>query len=327
MGIAIAEEHRELAAVVRSFVESHGVREAARAALDLSEEELPGFWSEMASLGWLGLHLPERYGGSGFGLTEIAVVVEELGRVPAPGPLLPSVISSAVIAATAGPTLAAELLPGLADGSRVAGLGLGGSLELTDGLAEGDAGIVLGAQVADLLLLAVGEALIVVHRDAPGVKIEPSASLDLGRRTGQVHLSGCPISEHHVLAGGYRHALQIGRALAATEAAGGASACTEATADYARSRIAFGRPIGQFQAVKHHCANMLAQSELATAAAWDALRALGESAEAELSTAVAATVALPAYLFSARVSASRSTEALASRGSTTPTSSFAGRCR
>ena len=86
MGIAIAEEHRELAAVVRSFVESHGVREAARAALDLSEEELPGFWSEMASLGWLGLHLPERYGGSGFGLTEIAVVVEELGRVPAPGP-------------------------------------------------------------------------------------------------------------------------------------------------------------------------------------------------------------------------------------------------
>ena len=111
MGIAIAEEHRELAAVVRSFVESHGVREAARAALDLSEEELPGFWSEMASLGWLGLHLPERYGGSGFGLTEIAVVVEELGRVPAPGPLLPSVISSAVIAGDRRPHAGGRAAP------------------------------------------------------------------------------------------------------------------------------------------------------------------------------------------------------------------------
>ena len=150
-------------------------------------------------------------------------------------------------------------------------------------------------------MLALGEALIVIDRDAPGVKIEPSASLDRGRRTGRVHLSGCSISEHHVLAGGHRLALHIGRALAATEAAGGAAACTEASAGYARSRIAFGRPIGQFQAVKHHCANMLAQSELATAAAWDAVRAIGDVTDVELPTAVAAAVALPAYLFCARL--------------------------
>ena len=112
-----------------------------------------------------------------------------------------------------------------------------------------DAGIVLGAQVADLLLLAVGEALIVVHRDAPGVKIEPSASLDLGSRTGQVHLSGCPISEHHVLAGGYRHTLQIGRALAATEKQlAGRSACTEATARLREeSHGHLGGPSGSFK--------------------------------------------------------------------------------
>src|SRR6202034_4587297 len=78
-------------------------------------------WGELGKLGWLGLHLPEEYGGSGFGLPELVIVVEQFGRAVAPGPFVPTVIASAVIAAAGPPDLQARLLPGLASGSAVRG--------------------------------------------------------------------------------------------------------------------------------------------------------------------------------------------------------------
>jgi alkylation response protein AidB-like acyl-CoA dehydrogenase len=304
MSIAITEEHLELAAVVRSFLTDHDALGAARATLDAPEDSLPSFWKEIGALGWLGLHLPEAVGGSGYGLMELAVVTEELGRAAAPGPFLSTVVASALIAgAAADPALQASLLPRLADGTEVAGIGFGGSLQVADGRVTGTAGVVLGAALADVLVLGLGEDMIVVDRAAPGVSVEEAPSLDRSRRVGRVRLDGCE------LGGGRAVALRLGRALAAAEAAGGASACAATSAEYAKVRIAFGRPIGQFQAVKHHCANMLAQSELATAAAWDALRAAvsddtGSAADlpaADLPAAVAASVSFPAFLFCARL--------------------------
>ncbi len=78
---------------------------------------MPPFWDDLASLGWLGLHLPEAVGGSGYGLPELAVVLEELGRACAPGPFLPTVLASAVIDRLADDDVRKALLPGLADGS------------------------------------------------------------------------------------------------------------------------------------------------------------------------------------------------------------------
>src|SRR5262245_52770324 len=98
MPLAISDEHLELASVTRSFAERHDVPRQARALLDAPSEETTPAWKELAELGWLGLHLPESAGGQGYGLPELAVVVEELGRVVAPGPFLPTVIASAVIA-------------------------------------------------------------------------------------------------------------------------------------------------------------------------------------------------------------------------------------
>ena len=288
---------------------------------------LPSFWTELASLGWLGLHLSEAHGGSGYGLAELGIVVEELGRVVAPGPFLPTVLASAVIAERCGPAARDDLLPGLANGSRVAAVGLSGSLRLAGGVVAGDAGVVLGAPLADVLLLAAGEDCVVVDRNQRGVAVQPSPSLDRGRRVGRVRLTGCTVDSGRVLRGARTRALEIGRALAAAEAAGGAAACTESSSGYARERIAFGRPIGQFQAVKHHCANMLAQSEMAVAAAWDALHSAGDPHEAPLPTAVAAAVWPSPRTCTARGSTSRYTAASASRGSTTPTSFSAGPCR
>ncbi len=98
MGIALTDDHRELAEVARGFLTSQKARAAARALLDAPEEARPSFWPGIVELGWLGLHIDEEHGGSGFGLPELVVVVEELGRAVAPGPFVPTVIASAVIA-------------------------------------------------------------------------------------------------------------------------------------------------------------------------------------------------------------------------------------
>ncbi len=128
MSIAISEEHRALAESVAGFLTDHQSRAAARALLTAETEGLPGFWPELASLGLLGLHIPEDLGGSGFGLAETLVVAEQMGRHLAPGPFVPTVIASAVLAAAGPDDLRKKLLPGLADGSVIGAAALGGEV-------------------------------------------------------------------------------------------------------------------------------------------------------------------------------------------------------
>ncbi|HLG66961.1 MAG TPA: acyl-CoA dehydrogenase [Acidimicrobiales bacterium] len=301
MGIAIEEHHVELAAVARELLADRQALAQHRAMLDAADEALPELWADLAKVGWLGLHLPEAHGGSGYGLLELAVVVEELGRVAAPGPFLPTVVASATVAACGTGAQQASLLPALAAGSAPAGLGLSGTLERRGSVLEGDAGVVLGANVAEVLVVPCGEDMIVVPAGHAGVEVVPSPSLDRGRRVGRVALHAVPMGDVEVLAGARATALRVGRALAAAEAAGGASACSEQSTAYAKVRVAFGRPIGQFQAVKHHCANMFAQAEMAVAAAWDAARFPLDDAQGNLASSVAAAVALPAFLFCSRL--------------------------
>ena len=80
MGIALTDDHRELADVARGFLASQKARAAARSLLDAPEETLPPFWQGIVELGWLGLHIDEEHGGSGYGLPELVVVIDELGR-------------------------------------------------------------------------------------------------------------------------------------------------------------------------------------------------------------------------------------------------------
>src|SRR3954462_1893201 len=141
MGIAISDDHLELSSVAEAFRTNTGALADARSLLDAPEETLPAAWKEMADLGWLGLHLPEAHGGSGFGLAELVVVLEAFGWVVAPGPFLPTVWASTVIAACGSEAQQAELLPGLADGSVRAAVGLDDVTHL-----------VLGAGLADIFL-------------------------------------------------------------------------------------------------------------------------------------------------------------------------------
>lgn len=300
MGIAITEDHRELASVVRSFLQARGARGAARELLDAENEQLPAFWAELAGLGWLGLHIDERYGGAGCGLPELVVVAEEFGRAVAPGPFVPTVIGSAVIAASGTDEQRARLLPGLVDGTVTTGIGLHTNLNATGTRLSGDAGVVLGAGLADRLLLAVGEDVVVVDATAGGVSIDVPANLDPTRRSGRVTLSDVEPAE--ILPGATGRALALARTLVAAEAVGGAQDCVESAVEYAKVREQFGRTIGTFQAVKHHLANMLVAAEAATATVWDAARAADAGDEEfMLMAACAAVLALPAYMRNAEL--------------------------
>jgi 3-oxochol-4-en-24-oyl-CoA dehydrogenase len=296
MGIALTDDHRELAEVARAFLTSQKARWAARSLLDAPDEGRPGFWQNLVELGWLGLHVDEEHGGSGYGLPELVVVVEELGRAVAPGPFVPTVIASAVIAKEGSAEQKSRRLPGLIDGTVTAGIGLESGVRVNDGVADGDAGIVLGAGLADLLVVAAGDDVLLLDRTRDGVSVDVPENLDPTRRSGRVRLQGVRVTAADILPGARLSALARARTLLAAEAVGGSSDCVEAAVAYAKVRQQFGRTIATFQAVKHHCANMLVAAESATAAVWDASRAAGEDEEQfRLVAAAAAALAFPAY--------------------------------
>jgi 3-oxochol-4-en-24-oyl-CoA dehydrogenase len=302
MAIALSEAHRDLAEVAASFLQDHKAREAARALLDAPEETRPPFWAAMSELGWLGLHLPEGYGGSGYGLPELVVVLEQLGRAVAPGPFLATVTTSAIVADQAGSRLKAGVLPALADGSMLGAVGLDGSVVVDGGTASGDAGVVLGVAMADLLVVAAGEDVLILPRTRHGLHITTADNLDPTRRSARLRLDGVAVDEDEVLRGARSRSLDLVRTLSAAEACGGAQECVEMAAEYAKVREQFGRVIGAFGPVKHHCANMLVASELATAAVWDAARAASDDPhQFALASAIAAVQAIPAYLRNAQL--------------------------
>ena len=315
MALAVTDEHVQLAEAVSGWAERHSPPGTARDAADgaglvYREKLAPG----LASQGLLGLHLPETAGGQGYGLPELAVAVEELGRALVPGAFLPTVLASAVLAASgavdaAGPAESglSGQLSGLADGTLTGAVALGAGLRATAAgpgetaavTIDGTCGLVLDAPEADLVILpaARGDDEIWAVADAADLTITPEDSLDLTRPAGQVSVEQLVLPAGRVLTG-LRPGLvmSLAAALLAAEACGIAGWAVATAAAYAKIRHQFGRPIGQFQAVKHRCAWMLTVAEQAAAAAWDAARALqdagpGDAAGADLAAAVAALVA------------------------------------
>ncbi len=317
MPIAISEEHQTLGRTVRRWLDSHCPPAVPRALLDAEEEELQPVWKEFASQGWLGIHIPEQWGGQGYGLLELAVILEETGWSLLPGPFLPTALASALVAEAGTPDQAAALVPGLVDGSVTAAVHLGstgfdiargdddGTIELTGELRP-----VLGASTASMVLVPARSGdgsdtwcLIDVGRSDTGVQVKPLASLDPTRRVGRVEASGARVDPDRQFPSlTTARVRQVAVSMAVAEHAGGARWCLETASEYAKQRVQFGRPIGQFQAVKHKLANMLVQGEQITAVAWDAAVAVGtgEPAEAALAAATAGAIVFDGYADSAK---------------------------
>lgn len=296
MPLAITEDHRALAEVAAAMVAGRaGTAGARRVLLDRDKTDrwwsTDGLWKEMVSTGWLGLHLDERFDGQGYGLPELTIVLEQLGRAAVGGPFLPTVAVSAVIAEVGTDEQRERWLPRLVSGDVVAGIGTNSDVVVRDSTVSAAAVPALAEAAADLFLLPSGDDLVLVQA-GDGVSIRTIDSVDQ-LLTPVIVASLDSVHVAEVFPGAAGVAVRILRLLAAAEAVGGLGACTEMATAYAAGREQFGRPIGSFQAIKHHCANMLVDTELATAATWDAARAVG--AEAELAATMAAGHALTAY--------------------------------
>jgi 3-oxochol-4-en-24-oyl-CoA dehydrogenase len=301
--LAITDDHRDLADAANGQLKRLNSLAAARATLDSDIEGAnhpAALWSAAADVGWQGLAVAEEYGGSGFGLSELAVVLEAQGRELCPGPFLPTVAAAVVIDRCAPDSVRAQLLPGLADGSVVGAVGLSGSVTVgSDLVVAGESPAVLGAPDAAVLAVMAGDDVVLVDADADGVTVTTLSSLDTTRSIGSVALRNVAVAEERVLRGAARRARTVFRILASAEAVGISWATLDMAVEYAKVREQFGRTIGTFQAVKHHAANMLVNAEQTTAATWDAARA-DDLDSAWFAGAVAASHAIRTQIFNAQ---------------------------
>jgi alkylation response protein AidB-like acyl-CoA dehydrogenase len=301
--LAITDDHRDLADAANGQLKRLNSLAAARATLDSDTDGAnhpAALWSAAADVGWQGLAVAEEYGGSGFGLSELAVVLEAQGRELCPGPFLPTVAAAVVIDRCAPDSVHAQLLPGLADGSVVGALGLSGSVTVgSDLVVAGESPAVLGAPDAAVLAVMAGDDVVLVDADADGVTVTTLSSLDTTRSIGSVALRNVAVAEERVLRGAARRARTVFRILASAEAVGISWATLDMAVEYAKVREQFGRTIGTFQAVKHHAANMLVNAEQTTAATWDAARA-DDLDSAWFAGAVAASHAIRTQIFNAQ---------------------------
>lgn len=277
-GIGLSREHRDLQATVQALVGRHG-------------EDLVAMQRMLHESGLLALHVPEAAGGSGFGLLETAIVVEESAAVAGGARVLPTVLATAALArggaeqrlaaavdtpTSAGFAFASEVLARSDDG----GLRLSGQVEHVLG------GI--GAELVVLPVLADGVRRWCVVPAALGT-VEVSAAHDQERPLARLLFDDVHVAHADLLALDDAEVRRIAATLIAAECSGLAAWATRTAADHAQNRTQFGRAIGEFQGVKHRVARMLTTAERIRACAWDAARALdGPSApQAEIAAAVA----------------------------------------
>ncbi|HZQ84502.1 MAG TPA: acyl-CoA dehydrogenase [Acidimicrobiales bacterium] len=256
MTTGISDEHVELHRTTRRWAEARCPASVPRALLEAEVEGLPPFWNELVELGWTRLAVD-------FGLPEAAIVVEELGRACAPGPFLPTVLASVLLSEGGaddliGPPAAVGLAPGAP---------------------------VLSGGTAEVFVLPVDRGWRAFTGDE--VTVEPRPSVDETRRVATVVSSDAG----RALALPDGRVEQLAAVLVAAEAVGVIDWCVATASAYAGERQQFGRPIGQFQAIKHRCADMLVSLERTRALAWDAARAASDPAEGPFAAALAAAVA------------------------------------
>ena len=307
MNLVLTEEHQLLKQTAAELVSTRSSLKRIRALRDSNDAD--GFsrdlWHEMAGLGWTGIVLPEKYGGSGLGYSHLMVVMEELGRGLMPEPMLATVLASAALLLGGTEDQRRESLPGVAKGETILSFGhheagarfdpfhvetraerSGGKWRLT-----GEKRLVPNAQSADRIVVTArtsgnsaersGLTLFLVDRTARGVGVTPQRLVD-SRGAALVRLDGVEVAESAVVGevdrGGPLLAatLDRGTVALAAEMLGSMLAAFEMTLEYLKTRQQFGVLIGTFQALKHRAANVYTETELSRSAVMAACLALDE---------------------------------------------------
>jgi alkylation response protein AidB-like acyl-CoA dehydrogenase len=326
---AFTDDQDQFRAAVRRFLNDKSPTTEVRRLMATADGYDPAIWRQLsAELALPGIHIPERYGGSGFGMVELSIVMEEFGRALACAPYF----STAVLAANAIINAGTEaqkssLLPDIVSGARLATLAvteLNGewdprAIELiakpsADGyLLHGTKSYVVDGHLANLLIVAArlpgtagheGLALFTLAANARGVERRPLDSMDPTRKIARIDFHDARADLLGTVDNGAEpliRTLDQAAIALANEMVGGAQRLFDSAVDYAKLRVQFGRTIGSFQAIKHKCADLLMDLELAKSAAyyaaqaaavndpeWPALASLAKAAASETYLRIAA---------------------------------------
>lgn len=308
MNLVLGSEQRLIRDGANQLFKERGGPARLRAVRDEGAASL-ALWKEIAELGWIGMAVPERWGGAGLGLWEQCILLEAAGRALAPEPLLGCAVlgpAALELAEDDGPK--ARWLVRVVTGATLATLAWD-EADLRDDLGRtatearpSDEGLVLAGHKRDVIAAAESDLLIVsarhvgtglvdlylVDRRAPGVSIAPQRRID-GLSVARVTFEDVAVSLSDRLSGANLLARLLDRAAvgAAAELVGVASAALEMTLTYLRERQQFGVAIGTFQALRHRAARMYIALELARSAVMAAARTVDAAAQGAPMDAVA----------------------------------------
>jgi alkylation response protein AidB-like acyl-CoA dehydrogenase len=319
MDFGFNQEQELLRATARKFFESECTSEFVRTRMAEPAGVTDAFWAKLAEQGWLGLIYPEAYGGAGLGFVDLTVLMEEMGRAVMPGPFFSTVLLGGLTILEAGSDAQKkEWLGKISDGQAKV------TLAFTEPNARWDAAavtvtaresggkftlsgtklFVLDAHLADALVVVArtregkrpeeGLSLFLVPRSAKGVDVKLLPTMDQTRKLCEVTFADVVVGADALVGAKDGAWAPLSRVLdratvaLCAEMCGGAQRVLDMTTEYAKIRIAFGKPIGSYQGVKHKAADMLVEIENAKSLTYYAAWAADENVpEAPLAASMA----------------------------------------
>ena len=325
MQFAFSDEQEQLRLAVRRFLNDQSPPSEVRRLMATDAGYDPDVWRQLCNdLALAGVHISEAYGGQGFSFAELAIVSEEMGRALLCAPYFSSTVLAATAILNAGSeTDKTELLPAIAAGERLAALATtepngrwdAGGIEATahNGRLSGSKSFVVDGHIAQLLIVSArqpgsvgsdGLSFYAVDAAADGVSRRLLTTLDPTRKLAKIDFDNVDarlIGDEGCAAPALARTLDLAATALANEMVGGAAALLESAIAYANMRVQFGRAIGSFQAIKHRCADLLLEVELAKSAAYQAADAAArDDDDLPALASLAKAAATDAYMRAAR---------------------------
>lgn len=318
MNFEFSDDQKQLRDQARRFLAEKCPPKAVRAVLEGSAGYDKALWSGLAEMGFLGVAIPEEFGGTGAGHLELCVIAEEMGRALAPVPFSSTVYLAAEALMLAGSDAQKQKwLPKIASGEAIGALALfegpgnpspqAIKVAAANGVLNGVKKPVADGAIADFAIVAARNgsggretdiALYLVDLKAGGVEAKTLTNLDPSRNQAELTFKDCKAELLGAANEGWSilsRVLDRAAVLMAFEQVGGADRALEMGRDYALDRIAFGRQIGSFQAIKHILADMYVAATLARSncyyGAWALSTNAGELPEAAATARISATQA------------------------------------
>lgn len=315
MDFGFSEDQDLLRDSSRKFLDAECPTTFVRKMMEDESAHAAELWKKAAQLGWMGIIVPEKYGGIGGSFLDLVVVMEEMGRSLMPGPFFATVLlGSTTILAGGSEDQKVAILPQVAAGDMLltlaqaeksgrydaGGITMQAVAKGSDFLISGEKLFVPDAHVADKLIVAArtaslntpeeGITLFLMDAHSPGVEIEQLKTVDMTRRQCHVSFKDVVVTGAHVVGRvdeGWSILNRVFQQAAAglcTEMVGTGQQALDMAVEYAKERVQFGKPIGSFQAVKHKCVDMMVQVENARSltyyAAWTVDEEVEEASQA-----------------------------------------------